>query len=236
MKTLARKRLSELVEDELVRMITSGEYAPGDRLPSERDLMDLFDVGRPSIREALFSLERMGLVQLGRGDRPRVIEQDPVVLFKSLSQVAQSLLNKPQGVRHFNEARLLFECALARTAAETASNDDIEAMQGILDLSAQASANVAKFRKLDIAFHRHLAEIPNNPIYLAVHEALVEWVVVRRIVEGDREEFNKRSLEGHKAVLDAIRHRSPDDAEAAMRLHLERAEIQWSPYVEGADD
>ena len=231
MKAIPRKRLSTYVEDEIVRMIVSGELEPGDKLPSERGLMERFEVGRPSVREALFAVERKGLIQLGRGDRPRVIEQNPTVLFESLTEVAQGLMNGPEGVRHFNEARLLFECALARTAATEASEEDIEALQAKLDESVGATENIAKFRKLDIEFHRLLAELPGNPIYVAIHEALVEWVVMRRVVESDAAKFNKRSLSGHEAILKALRSRSPRLAEEAMKAHLTEAEVQWAPFA-----
>ena len=63
-RPLARKKLSEMVEEELEQMIRRGEFGEGGQLPSERELMAFFNVGRPSVREALAALKRKGLVQI----------------------------------------------------------------------------------------------------------------------------------------------------------------------------
>ena len=71
-RPLARKKLSEMVEEELEQMIRRGEFGEGGQLPSERELMAFFNVGRPSVREALAALKRKGLVQINNGERARV--------------------------------------------------------------------------------------------------------------------------------------------------------------------
>ena len=81
---IKRRRLSDEILAEFERLIVSGIYAPGDLLPSERELMERFGVGRPAIREALFSLQKNGLVALTSGARARVTEPSvPVVEKKS---------------------------------------------------------------------------------------------------------------------------------------------------------
>ena len=72
-----RRKLYEEVADQLERMIHDGEYAPRDQLPSERELMRQFGVGRPAIREALFHLRKMGLVEIRSGERARVTQPTP---------------------------------------------------------------------------------------------------------------------------------------------------------------
>ena len=71
-RPLARKKLSEMVEEELEQMIRRREFGEGEQLPSERELMAFFNVGRPSVREALAALKRKGLVQINNGERARV--------------------------------------------------------------------------------------------------------------------------------------------------------------------
>ncbi|EAA7801233.1 transcriptional regulator NanR, partial [Salmonella enterica subsp. enterica serovar Heidelberg] len=68
-RPLARKKLSEMVEEELEQMIRRHEFGEGEQLPSERELMAFFNVGRPSVREALAALKRKGLVQINNGER-----------------------------------------------------------------------------------------------------------------------------------------------------------------------
>lgn len=93
-KIIAR-RLSDQIETELMSMLQAGDYGPGDRLPSERELMEMFDVGRSSVREALFSLQRKGLLKINRGDRPRVIEPEPARLISEFSDMMGIVLNRP---------------------------------------------------------------------------------------------------------------------------------------------
>lgn len=110
MSTLAvRKKLSDEVRLKLEEMIRDEIYPLGATLPSERDLMELFGVGRPSIREALYALERMGLVKVSTGERAKVTRPTPDHFLSSLAGAARMLLGHPEGVANFEQARLFLE-------------------------------------------------------------------------------------------------------------------------------
>jgi GntR family transcriptional regulator, sialic acid-inducible nan operon repressor len=72
-----RRKLFQEVLDRLLERIRAGEFAPGDQLPSERDLMQSYAVGRPAVREALQALERDGIVSISHGERARVVCRRP---------------------------------------------------------------------------------------------------------------------------------------------------------------
>ena len=93
-----RRKLYEEVADQLERMIEDGEYARGDQLPSERDLMRQFGVGRPAIREALFHLRKMGLVEIRSGERARVTQPTPQFVIDALAGTARHMIAAPGGV------------------------------------------------------------------------------------------------------------------------------------------
>jgi len=225
-------RLSDQVEDRLVSDIRAGVYRPGDRLPPERELMEAFGVGRPSIREALFSLERRGLVRLRKGGRPEVTDQSPQAILSALSFIADGLLATEEGVAHFNNARKLFEISLARYASENATLAQLRAIETTLKQSETAIGDQAGFKQLDIRFHRQLAEIPGNPVLIALHDALVEWVMYRRSTPPETlAQRHRAALDGHIAVANAIRRRDPDAAQAAMQGHLESALSESKRYV-----
>ena len=114
-----------LLEDEIVR----GVRPLGDQLPSEREMMRLFGVGRPAIREALFALRRKGLVKVGNGTRARVTQPTPAAILGELSGAARHLLEQPGGQQHFQEARSFFEIALARYAARHATTKDLARLE-----------------------------------------------------------------------------------------------------------
>ena len=90
-RPLARKKLSEMVEEELEQMIRRREFGEGEQLPSERELMAFFNVGRPSVREALAALKRKGLVQINNGERARVSRPSADTIISELSGMAQTI-------------------------------------------------------------------------------------------------------------------------------------------------
>ena len=115
-KPVARKKLSETVEEELELMIRQGEIAEGEALPSERDLMAAFGVGRPSIRDALSALARKGLVKISSGERTRVTRPSADTIISELSGMSKDFLAQPKGVKYFDQLRKFFETSLVRYA------------------------------------------------------------------------------------------------------------------------
>jgi DNA-binding FadR family transcriptional regulator len=216
-----RRKLYEEVVARLEALIHEEELKPGDPLPSERELMQHFGVGRPAVREALFALHRMGLVVVANGERPRVSSPTPKTLLGELSGAARLMLSKPEGMRHFQQARALFECAMAEEAARVATPADVQALGKALDANRRAIGDTARFLQTDVAFHFAIATILRNPIYLALHEAIVEWLVDQRSVSLRRAGTERRAFASHRRVFEAIR--AGDDAAAgeAMRRHLD---------------
>lgn len=217
---IRRRKLYEEVVVRLEAMIHEGELNPGDPLPSERELMQHYGVGRPAIREALFALHRMGLVIVANGERPRVSSPTPKTLLGELAGAARLMLAKPEGMHHFQEARALFECALAEEAARSATDDDVAELEKALAANAAAVGDDVQFMKTDVAFHFRIATIPRNPIYVALHEAIVEWLVDQRSVSLRKAGTDKLACESHRRIFLAIKARDPAAATQAMRKHL----------------
>src|SRR5689334_21075887 len=122
--TVRRRRLYEDVASGLEAMIREGALATGDALPSERELTVQFGVGRTAVREALFHLQKMGVIELKSGERARVTRPTPEVVVESLAGAARHMLTEPDGVRKFQDARTFFEIGLARHAAKHATESD----------------------------------------------------------------------------------------------------------------
>jgi DNA-binding FadR family transcriptional regulator len=230
---IRRRRLYEEVAGRLEAMIQEGRYSPGDQLPSERDLMKQFGVGRPAVREALFALQKMGLVAINSGERARVTQPTPKVVFESLAGAARHLLGAPDGVRHFQEARAFFEIGLARYAAQHATPDDIAALKSALETNRQSIDNLYAFERTDVAFHYVLAVIPRNPIFTAIHEAIAAWLTEQRTITLRTPGQKFVACRAHEAIYDAIAARDPDRAERAMRAHLDQVvETYWHTQEE----
>jgi DNA-binding FadR family transcriptional regulator len=171
---IKRRKLYEDVAEHLEQMIRDAAVSPGDQLPSERDLMAQYGVGRPAVREALFHLQKMGVIEVRSGERARVTRPTPEVVVDGLAGAARHLLAEPDGVRQFQSARTFFEIGLARHAASHATEADLRQLKAALDANRQSIGDLAKFERTDVAFHYVLAVIPRNPIFTALHSAIAE--------------------------------------------------------------
>jgi GntR family transcriptional repressor for pyruvate dehydrogenase complex len=225
------QKLYEQVVARLEARIIDRTYEAGDLLPSERDLMREYGVGRPAIREALAHLRNMGLVELRSGERATVIQPTPEVVVETLSGVARHMLAAQDGIRSFQDARVFFEVGLARHAAANAMPEDIEQLRVALEVNHDALRDLDRFETTDVAFHYVLAVIPRNPIFPAIHAAIAEWLVQQRHITLNwrgRKGTAEQAYEAHKAICDAIAARDADRAEAAMRDHLGHvANVFW---------
>lgn len=217
-----RKTLSEQVAEQLEADILEGRLREDDQLPSERELMEQFGVGRPAVREALFYLQRLGLIAINSGTRARVIRPTAEAVMARLSGVTRQLLAKSEGQQYFQEARAMFELSLARYAARHASQEDLANLRQALEDNRNALGDEARFKRSDNDFHGVLASVGHNPIFDAIHEALSEWLDDRRAHALQREGEDQAALQAHTEIVEAIESRDPDAAEAAMRRHLDR--------------
>ena len=225
---LKRSRLFEQVADILERRIRDQDFLVGGELPSERDLMKDFGCGRTAIREALFHLQRMGLVDLKAGARARVAAPSPEAVMTSLAGSARYLLSAPEGIRHFQDARLLFETGLVRDAARLANDEDIARLRQALAANGDSIGDIRRFEETDVAFHYALATVPKNPIYTSLHAAILEWLVDQRHVTLSYPGQNRVAFDAHAAIFAAIAARDPEAAAEQMRQHLEQVtELYW---------
>lgn len=222
-RPVAKKKLSETVEEELERIIRQGELAEGDLLPSERELMETFGVGRPSIRDALSALSRKGLVKISSGERTRVTKPSAENIISELSGLSKDFLTRPGGLKYFDQLRQFFESSLVRYAAEHATDEQIQNLEDALKLNERSIESVEQFKKTDMNFHRVIAEIPGNPIFLAVHQALVDWVIAARPSRSssNQHELNLISYKAHAKIYEKIRDRDVEGADQILKEHLQ---------------
>jgi DNA-binding FadR family transcriptional regulator len=221
---IARRKLSHEIFDRLKTLITSGELGPGDAMPSERDLMERFGVGRPAIREAMQALANIGLITITHGERARVQELTARSLFQQVDLSAQILLSaSPDSLEHLKQARRFFERGMAREAAQRATPADIAGLREILDLQAKAVEQPKQFLACDLRFHTRIASISGNPIFEAVSEAMLSWLrqyYTEMLTWSGRENV---TLVEHAEIIERIASHDADGAEAIMVKHLDRS-------------
>ncbi|MEJ5369497.1 MAG: transcriptional regulator NanR [Bryobacteraceae bacterium] len=225
---LVRKKLADQVLDRLLALIERGELPPGSRLPGERALMERFGVGRPAVREALQTLERMGLIEIQHGERARVVQLDAGGVLRSMDATIRHLLTTSPEMREaLRDARLAFEQFLVREAARRATKEGIEQLQQALQAQEAARGDAVRFMTADIRFHVTLASLTGNPLYPALSEAMLGWIFGHypRLLHAPNVE--DLTLKEHAAILKAVEKRDPEAAVRAMKRHLSRAHPRY---------
>jgi len=227
-RPIDRRRLYEEVAERIEQLIVAGRLRPGDKLPSERDLMSVFGVGRTAIREALFALQRKGIVAAQSGGRPVVIEPKADVIVSELSGAVRLYLAAGDGTREFQRARRLFEPAIARHAARAATDADIIQLRNALAANEAALGDLERFVDTDVAFHFAIVELTRSRLLVAMHRAVFEWLREQRSSSGEPRGSVQAAFRAHRRIFDAIAARDPDAAETAMTDHLvEVEEFYW---------
>jgi len=227
---IARRKLAHDVLDRLLDGIAAGDFARGSLLPSERQLMERFRVGRPAVREALQDLQRMGLVVITHGEGARLVEPTAETVLDQIAVTVHHILaSSTKTLEHLKDARVFFEVGMARLAAAKATSADVDALNRCIRDMETAGTEFEKFMKHDIAFHRQIAEITGNPIYAAVSEAVLIWL--SRYHSGVLRKLGReaRTLDEHRLIAERIAAHDVEGAAAAMLMHQTRASDLYRP-------
>ena len=220
---IPRRKLSHAVIDHLLRLWESGSVKPGDKMPSERELMERFQVGRPAIREAMHYLENMGLIKIQHGERARVLAVTPETMFQQLDRMVRLHLSlSPKSLENLRQARQLFEGAMARLAAGQAGPKELEALKEKLNRMKGSFDDSESFMLADMEFHRLLADIPGNPIFSAISRSLLKWLVDYHTGLVRVPGLEGQTTREHEAILDRIARGDGDGAAKAMSDHILR--------------
>lgn len=229
-QVITRRKLSDEVRDRLLSLIESGQLQAGDQLPSERELMSRFKVGRPAVREAMQSLQSMGLIEINHGERARVTMLDARSIIDQISRPAKHLLqNSPEMLEHLKEARLMFEVGMVRLAVRRAKDEDIERLREALERHRESAEEQDKrrFVRCDMAFHTTIASISGNPIYTAFSEAMLQWLFefhTEMLRVAGAEDV---TLSEHQQIFECIAARDEEGAAKAMTGHLKRSSVLY---------
>ena len=219
-KPIKRRKISEEVAERIEQLIQENGLKAGDPLPSERDIMTAYDVGRSAVREAFFALTKRGLVEIRNGERAKVASPDVGLFIGEMSGAVRRMLAEPDGVRNFQDARRLFETGVAARAAERAAAADIDALGAALEANRQAIGLQRLFHETDFLFHKQIARVAKNPIFLSVTEGLVTWLLEQRHRTAQDPEHAQLAYDAHREIFDAIAARNAEAAGAAMDRHL----------------
>lgn len=214
-----RLRYEEIAEH-IELMMLSGQAQAGSKLPSQRDLMERFGVGRSTVREALFALKKRGLVVADGGTRARVTSPDPRHVLEELGPAVRHMLMQSGSIRHFQHARALLEVALAREAALRGSEEGIASISKALEVNRLSISDPVLFTQTDLDFHLSIARACDNPLFTALHNAMLDWLADQRRVSRSAGAQSEVVYLEHKRIHDAIVRRDASESMSAMEEHL----------------
>lgn len=206
-----RSRRFMQVSRQLRQSIFNGEYQPGQRLPNERTLADIFGVSRIIVREAVWDLKRSGLVDIKRGAQGGAFVQE--MRHDAVTSVMADVLSlanaRPADII---EVRLLLEPTAAALAAKRATKSDIQQMWEYLKPVPKVQTD--EYVRWQIGFHRMVAKASNNPLYGLLVNILLDFAedMILSLKANDRV---YHGTEAHPAILEKV---SQGDAPGAKKL------------------
>jgi GntR family transcriptional repressor for pyruvate dehydrogenase complex len=219
-ETVRRNKVYEEVARQIERLILK-KLQPGDKLPSERELAETLGVSRSSIRDAIRSLELMGMVEprQGAGTIVREISSDSLA-----NPLANVLKRKEELVSELLDFRKMLEPPLAARAATRVSADEISEMEEILQRQQEKQSLGEAAVAEDAEFHYSIALASGNSVVLKVLDILMDLLRGTRERSLQVEGRPQKSLAGHRRILAALKRHDAEAAKAAMRRHIEDVE------------
>ncbi len=216
-RVVRKTRVSEEIIGQVRDLITSGRLKVGDRLPAERELAKILQVGRSTVREAIRALESLGILQARPGEGTFLVsnpaEQKP-------DPITANAFKSWENQRKLFEVRMVIEPDLAALAARRASPEQIGKMREILHEQEASIKRGDIGIKADTSFHFLLAEAAGNEILLRIMDSLMALLHETREASLHTSGRSATSLKQHKAIVRAIEARDPAAAERRMREHI----------------
>ncbi|MBS1864215.1 MAG: FadR family transcriptional regulator [Actinobacteria bacterium] len=206
-------------------LIDDGEIEVGQRLPSETALAERFGVSRPTIREALRSLQESGFVERAS---PRIMKVRGHDEEPAQRQIVRSLRRSKVTFADLLETLELLEPALSRQAAERATADEIRELEQNLAAQERNLANFAAWNRLDQDFHLTIAEIAGNPALKLAREPITRLLMPSLDQLMSSESLTKAALGRHRRILAEIAAGEGEAAELMTRRHIQEFEEAWA--------
>jgi GntR family transcriptional repressor for pyruvate dehydrogenase complex len=218
-RPIKKTRLAEEIADRIRVLILDGTLPTDRPLPAERLLAARFGVSRGSIRDALRLLETIGLLETrhGQGTFPQELDVDRLV-----APLASILAYRRDLREELLDVRRMFEPAVARVAATRVTEEDLADLQRILDTQRRKLKAGGSTIIEDTAFHAVLARATRNRVVMRIMETLNDLLIESRKLTLKQKGRPERSIQGHEAVVAALRRHDADAAARAMHTHIDQ--------------
>lgn len=210
------------IVDNIGELIREGKLKAGDRLPSERELAEMFEVSRVPVREALKILEYVGIVKnvRGKGKYIRSIGVDDI-----LETINFALLSPEENIQDLFETRVTIESRAAELAALRRTENNLVAMEKAIANMANEIEEGKDGTGPSLEFHIAIMRASNNKILYQLNMFLLDLLELSRKRTLVSQERRMESLEYHKRLLKLIKNKDSVGSGALMIEHLKNAEV-----------
>lgn len=218
-------KVSQNITDQIRNAIYEGRLKPGDKLPSERELIENFKVSKATLREALRSLEVLGFLEIRKGVSGGAFVTE-VDMTKARDSVTNFLLFKNLSLKDLSEVRLLLEPYIAEKATLAITKEDLSRLEKLIKDSEHAIKNDIGFesRKDEIEFHRIIASITGNPILMFILDFVENLLIDTKAILKPGKEFSNKVLRAHKRIYNALLERNVEKVHEEMVKHIREVE------------
>ena len=218
-----------VVADQIAELIRQGDLQPGQKMPPDSELVEMLQVSRPTIREAMISLEMMGYVETRFGFGAYVAQKLPT----------QNGLIENCSFSELVEARFWFEADIAAIAAVSITDEELGELRRIYDTMNTGKLTVQEIDGFDTDFHMLIARSTKNNMFISimdqlwsVRERFPKWARIRRQIL-NAEKNVSAVQEEHNAILCALEAHDPRAARIAMQVHCKNFGV---PFVQEWQD
>ncbi|UCF90369.1 MAG: FadR family transcriptional regulator [Desulfobacterales bacterium] len=214
------RKISDEVYKQIVASISSGQFKPGEKIPSEREMASELGISRQSLREALHRAEVMGLIKVRQGEGSFIRSSVHEPLKPALTVIIEKEAEK---IFEFLEIRKLIEGWCAEKAAREANAEDLDYIRAILDQMKTIGSKDKRWEEMDVAFHLAIAEASHNVIAMHIMEALkVNFGTFFRFRNSiTSSEKTDLLWQHHNEIFQAICSRNPALAKQKLVDHLD---------------
>ncbi|MDR3588479.1 MAG: FadR/GntR family transcriptional regulator [Negativicutes bacterium] len=211
-----KSNVSDQVFDQIVQLLVSNQWAPGDKIPSENELKEIFGVSRNTIRGAIKKLNVLGLLETKTGEGTYVRKLGASIYMNCF--VPAVFLDGPDFLE-LMEFRKGIEVEAVKLAAERATPESVREIKRLLDKLYECKDDIEVYSNYDIEFHAALAKASENKMFEKMM-SIIKHLLLHRLNSYMKEQGNLESLVFHPQIVEAIEKHNPDLAGSLMNAHL----------------
>lgn len=221
LRPVERRTLTDMVADQLIQYIQN-DLNDGDRLPSERELMDMLQVGRSSVREALRALEMIGLIESRTGEGT-FVTKSMSFLFKK--PIEWGIFDNEQSLLELVEARRIFETAMVDLVVERITEEELDKLEVLVEQMEQVKPpNQELFLHADLRFHELFVKATRNEVLIETFNLSMRTLEKERGMSITRLADYQWIAAFHRKILEGLRNRDVLQAKEALKAHMKKTE------------